>query len=87
MEKTESGNARMEKKVEKTGIYRSALKIVIGGMFGLGFLWAAHMFGWLYSLFMAPVRSVGWLEWMVVGSFVTGIFAHLMGMLRFSFND
>lgn len=70
--------------MEKSDLYKWGLRLVLGGMFGLGFLWTAHMFGWLYSLLMTPVREVGWLEWMVVGAFVTGIFCHLMGFIRFT---
>jgi|GEM_PF-3487355 len=73
--------------LQKENLFKSFLQLVIGGMFGLGFLWIAHMFGWLYALFMAPIRDVNWLEWMVVGAFFTGIFCKLMGLLRFSFNE
>ncbi|MCE2509709.1 MAG: hypothetical protein J4G10_01830 [Alphaproteobacteria bacterium] len=72
---------------EKSDVYKWGLRLVLGGMFGLGFLWTAHMFGWVYSLFMTPIRNVGWLEWMVVGAFATGIFCHLMGFIRFTLGE
>ena len=72
---------------EKIDLYKWGLRLFIGGMFGLGFLWTAHMVGWLYSLFMLPVRSVGWVEWMVVGAFFTGVFCQLMGFIRFSLGE